>query len=220
LTWMKVSWAFTWLADGEIVSAELNWATYTTEYVTWSNEIVFTGINENLNEWTVSVRLTANVDSDTALSGVNLTVSGIVLSYDDHEAKKEWLSIVKYFTKAQPKLSLVKNSDNELVVKISNPSSAAKSFTIIWYAADGKVATASLNGQTIGTGGTIDSSKEVTLSKWSDTELRLGINASGTVKLTWITVRVEDGSRTYTYEISDVYTNVATWWDLKVNYKS
>jgi hypothetical protein len=81
--------------------------------------------------------------------GVSITVNSITLSYDNTSSEKAGLSIVKYFAKVQPTLSLVKNSDNELVVKITNPSDSAKSFTIVSYEKNGDVTSASLNGQNI-----------------------------------------------------------------------
>jgi hypothetical protein len=139
-----------------------------------------------------------------------MTISGINMFYNGSTATKN-VSIVKYFTKVKPVLSFVRNTDNELVVSISNPSDSAKSFTITKFKATGTVSTASLNGQDVDTGGNIDAGKQVTLNKNGSTELRLGINATGTVKLTGITIEVEDGNKTYTYEITDKYTNVATW---------
>ena len=144
--------------------------------------------------------------------GIRVSVNTITLFYDGATAVKDNLSISKYFTKVQPSLSLVRNSDNELVVKITNPSDSAKSFTIVWYKASWEVSSASLNGQNIGTWTNVQilAGRQVTLSKWTNTELRLWIAKAWTVKLTGITIQVEDSKNTFTYVIDDNYTNVAT----------
>jgi lipopolysaccharide export system protein LptA len=66
LTGLKVTGTFTGLADKEIITAEINGSTYTTEYTTGSTTIEFTGLNVNLPVSTYEVKLTANINSDAA----------------------------------------------------------------------------------------------------------------------------------------------------------
>jgi dihydroorotase len=93
-----------------------------------------------------------------------MSITAIDLYYNGATANKT-VSVKKYFTKVKPVLSFVKNTDNELVVSISNPSSSDKSFTITAFAASGNVSTASLNKQDVATGGAIATDKQVTVSK-------------------------------------------------------
>ncbi|MBQ9553955.1 hypothetical protein IJU97_03205 [bacterium] len=123
------------------------------------------------------------------------------------------------FVKAYPILSLLKKDTdaNEVVVKIENPSDSTEDVTLSGFIFSTVPATLSLNDQTITPSDAADipEAKRITLAAGESTELRFEAATDKTIQLTGVIVTVDSN----TYTLSDDYTNVAKWADLKITYK-
>ena len=186
-------------------------------------DIKYTQADIDAATWAIAAAM-ANVPSVD--DGMKVKVTSITLKYDTNGiATKDGLSIVKYFAKAQPKLAKQSTSvKDQLLVEITNPSDSSKSITIVWFGVsipNGLAVSPTLNGQSVTDLANIESSHQVTLTKGSSTQLRLDVSwtSNWIVKITSMTIQVVDGGKTYTYVVDSNYTNVATWWDLQINYK-
>ena len=186
--------------------------------------ITFTNIAETLEEGKHEFKLLTDINTDEATTGVALTVKSVKL-----DSKSQNLNASKLFVKAYPTISLTKkdSDNNEITLKITNPESSTEdliiSKVILSTSATAVLDTISLNDQTISANADIEDWKQVTLAPGQSTELRWsvrdagGTNWNSAVSLTGIVVKVSWESDVYT--ISDTYTNVAKWSDLKITYK-
>lgn len=200
---------------GQTVTLEVGGDSYTA--TSTGNKVEFTNLNTNLLEGNHNVVLATNINTDGQYTGVVADIASVDVDGDFAPVNKVINS--KYlFVKAFPKLSLVSAKDNQLVVRITNTSN--EDITITGFVAAGPVNTGAttLNGQFVTN--PIPAGKQVTLAKDQSTELKLTADAAGTVKLIGLTYTMVDGGQTYAYTVTDNYTNIATWGDLQVTYKS
>jgi hypothetical protein len=235
LTGMVLSGAagnsFNSLAGKRVTATFNNGTTLQSEpIVTNSGTVVFTGLNETLQEGNVDITFTVDVDADGALTGLPVEIKDVYMYYDGKTASKKNLGVKYLFTKVRPSISLESNTNNELVVKITNPKDSQYDITLTGYqvkSATELPSSASLNGQNIVVTTTNAmtgiTSNQVTLNPGESTLLRLGVSNDTNHKATQLAgvqIYFEDGNDKYTYDITDIYTNVANWADLRAVYKS
>lgn len=189
-----------------------------------SDKITFQNVYETLQPGTHNFVLKTNVNTDGENNGITLKVDTVEIN--DGGTKN--LSVSKRFVKVYPLLSLVKRdtNTNEIIIKIENPKDSTEDLTITKFTLDGTYSTivqsAALNNQTLVNDGTDDAvleianEKKVTLTPGESTELRLQVKSAQSLQLKSINA----GFDTYDYTISDDYTNVANWADLKISYKA
>ena len=187
--------------------------------------ITFANLNETLEAGTHEFVVKTDINADNG--PVKLTIGSVSVNGITPATQ---LNVAKMFGKAYPKLSLVKSdsTNNEITIKIENPKDSDEDLTIekITVSEAWSIATISLNNQTINptwNENTATLDKTVTLSAGQSTELRLQVKnpegadpaISGIAQLKWVGVRIDSNP----YSITDDYTNVATWADLKITYK-
>lgn len=195
-----------------------------------SGNVVFSGLNETLQEGNVDITFTVDVNADNAPNGLAVEIKEVGMYYDGKVATKGNLGVKYLFTKVKPLVSLKSNTNNELVVEITNPRDSQYDITLTGYQVKSVTelpSSASLNGQNIALATTAAmtgiTSNQVTLNPGESTLLRLGVSNDTNHKATQlagIQIYFEDGNNHYSYDITDIYTNVANWADLRAVYKS
>ena len=217
---------FTWaLASDASVYAEFD-GKRVDGSVTLGNpsSITFENFNETLEVWKHEIVVKSDINADDG--AVALQIFNVAIN----KGAPTTLNVSKLFGKAYPVLSLIKSdtNNNEITIKIANPSDSDEDIRIDGFAFNnsGYVNTISLNDQSIsegwlanGTWLSVPEWKRVTLAAGESTEFRFQAASSWdqayTAELKWITVHVDNKD----YVISDSYTNVAKWADLKITYK-
>ena len=210
----------TWLWEYSVVVDHDELWVYTYE---WWSSLNIPNIDQTLDVWKHTVVIKWNVvlsDVASTLAEFNKVTLNNTLEQNLH--------IKKLFVEAYLIFSLIQRQDNEMRIKITNPSFMDEDITISGFAFNDSAAikTLSLNDQILdpaasewnGNDYVITGSKQVTLVAGDSTELRFEVgNTSShtTAQLNGVIVNINWRDVVFTNE----YTNLAKWADLKITYK-
>ena len=206
------------ILDGESISLEIDGSTVDSETYHKTNDYVtINWLNETLEVWKHTIAIKSNLNASGNDS--KFKIKTVELANTANTITKTLSSnATKLVVKAFPTIS-ASTSNEDLILKITNPSDSDENIDILGIGVNGKVVTASLNDKTLTVSGSAtaftDSITWANVSLWAgeSTEFRIQAAKSSTVQVT--SMRLKAWNQTYV--LTSDYTNVGKWTSFKVS---